>query len=45
MRLVLIGGNDSKICEMEMHGDSQPISMMIPEICLSNDTTQKVIIS
>uniref|UniRef100_A0A1I7VPZ1 FSA_C domain-containing protein n=1 Tax=Loa loa TaxID=7209 RepID=A0A1I7VPZ1_LOALO len=44
MKLVLIGLNDTKICEMEMHADSQPINMLIPEICLSKDTTQKDIV-
>ncbi|KAM3727323.1 Lysine-specific demethylase JMJ17 [Dirofilaria immitis] len=44
MKLVLIGSNDSEICEMEIHRDSQPISMLIPELCLSNDTIQKVLL-
>ncbi|MCP9264954.1 hypothetical protein DINM_020104 [Dirofilaria immitis] len=42
MKLVLIGSNDSEICEMEIHRDSQPISMLIPELCLSNDTIQNL---
>uniref|UniRef100_A0A8R1XSK0 Uncharacterized protein n=1 Tax=Onchocerca volvulus TaxID=6282 RepID=A0A8R1XSK0_ONCVO len=45
MKLVLISLNDSKTCEMEINGDFQPISMLVPEFCLSNDTLQKDIIS
>uniref|UniRef100_A0A915PWQ5 Uncharacterized protein n=1 Tax=Setaria digitata TaxID=48799 RepID=A0A915PWQ5_9BILA len=45
MKLVLIGLNESRKCEMEVIGDSQPISMLVPNACLSDDTTQKDIIS
>uniref|UniRef100_A0A0R3RMT1 Phosphatidylinositol-glycan biosynthesis class X protein n=1 Tax=Elaeophora elaphi TaxID=1147741 RepID=A0A0R3RMT1_9BILA len=45
IKLVTIGLNDSKICEMKVGENSQPepISLLIPEICLSNNTTQKIL--
>uniref|UniRef100_A0AAF5PLX6 Bm337 n=1 Tax=Wuchereria bancrofti TaxID=6293 RepID=A0AAF5PLX6_WUCBA len=45
MKLVFIGANDTKTCEMKMDSGSQPISMLIPEVCLSNDTIQKVLLA
>uniref|UniRef100_A0A183GYD2 Recep_L_domain domain-containing protein n=1 Tax=Onchocerca flexuosa TaxID=387005 RepID=A0A183GYD2_9BILA len=44
MKLVLISSNDRKTCEMEIHGGIQPISMLVPELCLSNDTMQKILL-
>ncbi|CAG9531424.1 unnamed protein product [Cercopithifilaria johnstoni] len=47
IQLVSIDLNGSKICEMEIHGNSQSesINVLIPEICLSNDTTQKILLT
>uniref|UniRef100_A0A912H4H3 Bm337, isoform a; Bm337, isoform c n=2 Tax=Brugia malayi TaxID=6279 RepID=A0A912H4H3_BRUMA len=45
MKLVFIGTNYTKTCEMEMDSGSQPISILIPKVCLSNDTIQKVLLT